>query len=295
MNTFQLTCFLAVAETLNFARAAERLHVTQPAVTQQIHSLERELDTVLFQRTTRSVKLTPQGLSLLDDARQMVLLADRAKRRFQEPQSKQFQVFPLGCGSTTLLSLLVPALEALRPQFPNLHPRIQTMPGPHLYRQLEEGDLEAVVDLKISPQQKVPLHYREIRQAPLVCLLSPSHPLAGRAEVTEAELQREKLVLLDPTIPQPGVLRPSSRIMGDRPLADLYFCQTTEAVFALVLAGYGAAIFPDLFPSQDLSFARVPLAGSAPVSLGVYYRSLSGNEPLKCLLRLLKASSPSPA
>lgn len=71
----------------------------------------------------------------------------------------------------------------------------------------------------------------------LTCFLAVAETLNfARAEVTEAELQREKLVLLDPTIPQPGVLRPSSRIMGDRPLADLYFCQTTEAVFALVLA-----------------------------------------------------------
>lgn len=61
VNTFQLSCFLQVAETLNFARAAEILHVTQPAVTQQIRSLEKELGVPLFHRTTRSVKLTQAG------------------------------------------------------------------------------------------------------------------------------------------------------------------------------------------------------------------------------------------
>ena len=55
MNTFQLTCFMAVAETLNFARAAERLNITQPAVTHQIRSLEEELEVKLFKRTTRLV------------------------------------------------------------------------------------------------------------------------------------------------------------------------------------------------------------------------------------------------
>ena len=68
MNTFQLSCFLAVAEHLNFARAAEELHVTQPAVTQQIHSLEKELGATLFQRTTRKVSLTAEGLAFLSDA-----------------------------------------------------------------------------------------------------------------------------------------------------------------------------------------------------------------------------------
>ena len=55
MNTFQLQCFLAVAEYLSFAQAAQHLHVTHPAVSQQIQSLEKELNTRLFQRTTRSV------------------------------------------------------------------------------------------------------------------------------------------------------------------------------------------------------------------------------------------------
>ena len=72
MNTFQISCFLAVAEHLNFARAAEQLHVTQPAVTQQIHSLEKELGVSLFARTTRSVRLTQEGRLFLQDARQQV-------------------------------------------------------------------------------------------------------------------------------------------------------------------------------------------------------------------------------
>ena len=72
MNEFQLSCFLAVADCLNFARAAEQLHVTQPAVTQQIHSLEKELNTQLFKRTTRTVKLTEAGFLFLEDARHIV-------------------------------------------------------------------------------------------------------------------------------------------------------------------------------------------------------------------------------
>lgn len=79
MNTFQLTCFLAVAEYLNFAQAAQQLHVTHPAVSQQIKSLEKELNVTLFQRTTRSVKLTEEGRAFLRDAQQIVAISDRAK------------------------------------------------------------------------------------------------------------------------------------------------------------------------------------------------------------------------
>ena len=61
MNTVQLECFLAVADNLSFARAAEQLHITQPAVTHQISSLENELNVKLFRRTTRTVALTNDG------------------------------------------------------------------------------------------------------------------------------------------------------------------------------------------------------------------------------------------
>ena len=64
MNTQQLKTFVQVAENLNFARAAESLNITQSAVSRQIHALEEELDTKLLHRTTRTVRLTPAGISL---------------------------------------------------------------------------------------------------------------------------------------------------------------------------------------------------------------------------------------
>ena len=72
MNTFQLTCFLTVAETLSFVKAAKLLNVTQPAVTHQIRSLEEELNTQLFKRTTRSVEITQEGLIFLNDAKNVL-------------------------------------------------------------------------------------------------------------------------------------------------------------------------------------------------------------------------------
>ena len=72
MNSTQLECFMQVAENLNFARAAEALHITQPSVTHQIHTLETELNVKLFHRTTRSVSLTQAGLSFFTDAKNIL-------------------------------------------------------------------------------------------------------------------------------------------------------------------------------------------------------------------------------
>ena len=82
MNTFQLECFLTVAETLNFAKAAQILNITQPAVTKNIKSLEDELSTRLFRRSTRNVELTREGKLLINDAQVIIRTSRRAIKRF---------------------------------------------------------------------------------------------------------------------------------------------------------------------------------------------------------------------
>lgn len=79
MNTTQLRCFLSVAEYLSFARAAEQLNMTQPAISHQISSLEKELDVQLFVRTTRSVTLTEEGSIFINDAKNIVKLPTAPK------------------------------------------------------------------------------------------------------------------------------------------------------------------------------------------------------------------------
>ena len=73
MNTFQLECFLAVSNTLSFVRAAEQLNISQPAITHQIKTLEDELNTVLFKRSTRFVEITQEGISFIGDAKKLSL------------------------------------------------------------------------------------------------------------------------------------------------------------------------------------------------------------------------------
>ena len=288
MNTFQLSCFLAVAEYLNFSQAAQQLHVTHPAVSQQIQSLEKELNVKLFQRTTRSVKLTPEGAAFFSDARQIVALTERARHRLQGPKGREFQVLSLGCGEPFQLFWISSLLEQLRSALPQLHPRLCTEPIPRLFRMLEDGDLDALLSFRVSHPPKGDILYRETGKAPLVCLLPREHPLAGRKSLCVEELRKERLVLLTPAKPQPEALHTLlGRTVGDRTPAELYFCESTEAVAALVGAGYGAALLPDLFPPEELPFARVPLEGAAPVSFGVYYRSRPSSAALREFLRLV--------
>lgn len=121
MNSFQLTCFLTVAETLSFARSAERLSVTQPAVTHQIRSLETELGVTLFNRNTHSVELTKAGYMLIDDARTMVNTSLRIQKRFENMQEQEFPELRIGCHSDGYLLNLSEILREFSKVYPDVH------------------------------------------------------------------------------------------------------------------------------------------------------------------------------
>lgn len=291
MNTFQLSCFLAVAETLNFARAAEQLHVTQPAVTQQIHSLEKELGVTLFHRTTRIVRITGEGLAFLGDARRMVDISIQAKKRFEHPGQEAIRNLSVGCHGYAQLFLLSPMLRQLAQQYPDLHPGLRTVPFQHLYRMLDEGEVDLVLAFRQSetpPAAKCV--YRELCRVPMVCLCAADNPLAGRDTVTAEDLRPHRLVLLDPARARLEAAQMQGQLIGDRPPAELYFCESAEAAVVLVEAGFGVSVLPDLFIPPNLSMARIPLEGTEPVSFGVYYkpRALQNDPALKSLVHMLR-------
>ncbi|MGN1444712.1 MAG: LysR family transcriptional regulator, partial [Eubacteriales bacterium] len=136
MNTFQLQCFLAVASTLNFAKAAERLHISQPTVTNQIKSLEEELNVKLFNRSTRVVEITPEGQTFLTDAKSMMLIAEQAKLRFAKPTDGTIRSFSIGCGSYIQLTHLTDVIHRLRSEVPGLHPLLHVVPREQLFHLL---------------------------------------------------------------------------------------------------------------------------------------------------------------
>ena len=288
MNTFQLSCFLAVAEYLNFAQAAQSLHVTHPAVSQQIKSLEKELNVKLFQRTTRSVKLTEEGRAFLTDAQQMVAISERAKKRFDTAMHRDIETLALGFYNFPCMFLLSDALEQLRTDRPDLHPRLQVIPFQHIYRMLEEGDLDAVVGFKESPSIKIAAQFKEIVKVPATCVCSCRHPLSGRTEVSLDDLRDERLVLFVPSKASISIAQLQGQLMGDRPPSEFYFCESAESITVLVTAGYGISILPDFLVPDLPLISKIPLSDVDPVSFGVYYKSVQGNPALKAFLACAK-------
>lgn len=289
MNIEQLQCFLTVADTLNFARAAEQLHVTQPAVTQQIRALERELGVMLFRRTTRSVRITEEGLAFFDDARRIVELSQRAIQRFANADLKPVRPLSIGCHSFAHLMLLIPVLRELAAQYPDLHPRLRVVPFQHLYRMLEDGDVDAVLAFRQPASQRgVSFHYRELCHTPFACLCAADHPLAAQSTVTLEDLAAQKLVLLDPGRARLEGAKIQADLVREHSPSDLYFCDSAEAMIVLVQAGFGVSLLPDLLIPRNVSLVHLPLQGMPPASFGVYYTPNQRDGLVKSLLQCLQ-------
>lgn len=181
MELRALRYFVTVAEELHFGRAAERLHVVQPAVSRQIARFERELGTTLLDRSPRHVRLTPAGERVLGAARDALAAADRVRAVAGQPGTT------LRIGTAPGLAMrLERAIEVLARDRPGLETILLDLPPAARLDAVREGRLDvalvrgacAVAGLTVLTRWAEPLH----------AVIADNHPLAGRETVTLPEL-----------------------------------------------------------------------------------------------------------
>lgn len=288
MNTNQLECFLAVASHLNFARAAEELHITQPAVTHQITALEAELGTKLFHRTTRLVDLTPDGMSFLPDAQNILQSARLAQARFALKDTDSFSTFSIGCHSVVELSLLPDILHQFTLQHPQVHPSPKIVPFRPLENLLENGALDVMFDYKTERRTKKDFAFFELIQTPIVCALSPSHPYARKKSIMPDELCNCKLILQEPYKIPPTLFAFQKPLAESHAPKDIYFCESVIAALTLAKAGLGIAPVPDIKPLRDNALCYIPLKIPVNMSYGIHYKKQGKSGPVKSFLEIAK-------
>lgn len=288
MNTFQLSCFLAVTNTLNFARAAAQMNISQPAITHQIKTLETELNVKLFRRTTRLVEITPEGKSFLLDAQNMVAIAAQAKLRFSNPADKPVEKLAIGCSSYNQLMLLTNSLHQLSTVVPNLHPRLFVVPHEQLYQLLDNGTVDVILDIRHETQDKSKLVFRELQKSPIVCVGRQDHPLAGTQQVTMAALQDQALIFCDPINLVPEVAKLQWRLAEGRSPVNMHFCGSVEASVVMAGAGFGLAVLPELLVPAESRLLTIRLADAPQLSFGMFFKPFPGDDVLKQFIQITK-------
>ncbi|TKA04649.1 LysR substrate-binding domain-containing protein [Actinacidiphila oryziradicis] len=282
MDLRDLEAFVAVAEELHFGRAAARLHMAQPPLSNRIRRLEHELRLQLFERSTRTVTLTDAGRRLLDPARrtlnQAAVTAEVAASILSGEEGRVRTGFA-GASSQRLLPMLATAVRRAHPRI-GLVLKSQT----YVYAALEEllsGELDlAFVRLPIAHPE---LSHRAVEVEELVCALPADHRLADRERLRLSELAQEDFVSLAPD--QGSMLQATMMSLchaaGFRPRITL-LAPDSSTVLALVAAGAGVTI---------------TLSSVCPVqSVGIVYRPLESIHPSHLVSALAwRTDNPSPA
>lgn len=290
MNNFQLTCFVTVSQTLNFARAAEELSVTQPAITHQIQSLESELDTKLFNRTTKGVELTTDGFIFLDDARKILAISDRAKAKIVQHKQQSEQILTIGNCNYASMLLLPDILSILKAEFPDIHIRLPIVSASMSIRLLDDGQIDVLLGFPESISNKFQGKYKEIMKVPIVCVCLKDHPLAKQKCIHINDLKQENLLLENLFHGPSNLSKLQSVILNGRTAVDFRICETPEAAVILAKSRYGVAIQTGLSTPADEDLVCIPIEGLPLLSFGAYYKTLKGNQLLKRFIDLLMDS-----
>jgi DNA-binding transcriptional LysR family regulator len=218
-----LRYFLAVSEELHFGRAARKLHISQPPLSQAIRKLEAELGVQLFERTSRVVKLTEAGRVFAEESRKVladVELAVGAARRATGAAS----MLRIGCVPHLPIERLFAFLEALYERSPNDHPQVTHITSGEQVARLRSGELDVGIfndDGEEEGLEEEPLFPGER----LVAFLAPGHPLTERSVLRPDDLAQEVLVVF----PQAASVAPHERWLALLERAGYRFARVREA------------------------------------------------------------------
>ncbi|OLR92463.1 LysR family transcriptional regulator [Actinokineospora bangkokensis] len=264
MDLKQLEYFVAVAEELNFTRAAARVYATQSTVSSGIRSLESELRATLFERSSRQVSLSPAGAAFLPEARAALAALRRARDSAQEAAAGLRGSLRIGA-LTRIAVLDLPGLfRAFRNRYPlvDLHVTASPTGSTGLADDLRQGRLDVAV-LGLPPAELTGLRVRELASRPYVAVLPAAHPLAGATALDPRDLLAEPFI---DTLPGFG-----NRVEVDRHFQALGTPRRVAVEVAdlttvpdYVAADLGVAVVPDVALPRSPAVAVVPLVDGPP-------------------------------
>ncbi|MFM6847775.1 MAG: LysR family transcriptional regulator [Terrabacter sp.] len=264
MRIEQLEYLAAVTEHGSLRRASEAMHISQPALSEAVTKLEKELGATLLDRRRTGSRISRQGLDLLQNMTEVLEAVDRLRRAAGQ-QSVRRRDLRIGTVSTASSSLLAPALRDLHARHGSGGVEVVTGRQADIQQGLGEGSLDLGL-VNVLPGDEVPptlVADRLIEGTPVACLRA-DHPLAAQERVTVDDLRAEPHVLM-----RPGFVmhRYAHRVFGGALPPTTYATDGAEMGKAMVAAGLGVSILPD-FSIADDPLVRAGVLTTRPILTG---------------------------
>lgn len=282
MELRHLRYFVAVAEELHFTRAAERLHIGQPPLSQQIQALEAELGAQLFERSKRSVRLTEAGRLFLTDARQILVLSERAAVTAQRAQRGEAGELRIGFTfSTPFTPYFATVINRYRQQFPHVTLTLHEMATLHQLEAIAARQMDLGLVRPPETAYPVDIALSELRRDPLFLVLPSRHRLADQEAIAIADMAGEDFVMY-PKDAGTGIYLQILRLCRAAGFVPHVAQEANEAstIIGLVAAGCGISVLPS-------SFDRIRMDG-------VCYRPIADPDATTSLLLAQRQDESSP-
>lgn len=279
MELRPLRYFIAVAEELHFGRAAERLCIAQPPLSQQIQQLERELGFALFHRTNRRVTLTAAGQVFLDEARELLATLDKAVQAGRRVARGEAGWLGIGFVGSATYALLPAVLSAFRERYPEVELVLRELVSAKQAQALHDRRIH--VGFARPAIEDTELVSETVVREPLLAALPESHPLAACDRLPLSQLAGEPFLLFPPH-PKPSYadfLTALCARAGFRPVVVQVTAEMHTAI-SLVAAGIGVTLVP-----ASVQNVHRP---------GVVYRPLTDPEPMTELTVACRRNDDSP-
>jgi DNA-binding transcriptional LysR family regulator len=264
MDLRHLRSFVAVAEEKSFRRAAERLNMAQPPVSTQIQQLERELGVRLFERTSRSVRLSRVSENLLPLARNVLAGAERLRQTAVQAAEGEVGSLSIGYLPSSLGPLLANALRSFHTAHPNVQISLSEQRAPQQIDAILAGDLD--LGLAHGVMQRPELASELFTETPVALALPRGHRLAQRSRIPLKSLRGEQLVLLKPELAG-GFYDPFLSACSAAGVSLPVFQYTNDFMTKLWLVSAGFGVSPTMLPWLHLPNVDViyrPLAAALP-------------------------------
>jgi DNA-binding transcriptional LysR family regulator len=195
MELRHLRYFVVVAEEQNVTRAAERLHVSQPPLSRQIHDLEEELGVELFRRTAKSLALTDAGKVFLREARAVLLRADQAVESVRAAAANCQGHLRVGYAPSLTAKFLPGALRLFERVSPGVHVSLHDLSSEECMQRLAARKLDLALTIEPSHPGKRGLVFEKLAAHAVLCAVGTAHPLAGKRSVRLGQLAGEAFVI----------------------------------------------------------------------------------------------------
>ena len=294
MELRHLRYYVAVAEECHFGRAAQRLHIAQPPLSQQIKQLEEDLGVTLLNRSTRKVELTAAGQRYLERAREILASVDAAGDEANRIAVGEIGRVSIGFTGSATYHLLPAIARRLRAELPDIDLDLH---GEMLTPQQAEALHSGVIDLGFlrPPVHDRQLRYEVVGTEAMIAVVPHTHPLAARASVEMADLAGEQFVSysgFNRSVVFQVVIDACQRA-GFTPSIRHEVGETSTLV-SFVAAGPGVALVPQSVQQLQIAGAvYVPLAGDAPtVELAMAMRDEPPSPHLERVLACLYTALP---